>query len=84
MPEQTPRDFATAEINQTRKDISQPRNLTADQMFAACAARAQLAVAAALLDVAAAIRSSDPGPAVERSMGRLTEALRDGVGRRDA
>lgn len=82
--DQTPRDFAAAEINQTRKDIGQPRDLTADQMFAACAARAQLAIAAALLDVAAAIRESDPSLIVGQAMDRMTEAVREAAVRREA
>lgn len=52
MPGQkTPRDFEAAEINETRADLNKPRDITADQLFAACTARAQLAIATAgLLD----------------------------------
>lgn len=81
--EKTPREFATAEINQTRKDIAQPRNLTADQMFAACTARANLAIAAALLDVASAIRESDPSLVVTQAMDRMTDAVRHNAGGRE-
>lgn len=63
-------------INRTDDDIKQLRDLTADQLVAACQVRAQLSTAAALLDVAAAIRGSDTGAAAERAMGRLTEALK--------
>lgn len=76
--DQTPRDYTVAEINQTQKDIAQPRDLSADQLFAACTARAQLAVAAALLDIADAIRGDGTGSAVERAMDRMTEAMRNG------
>ncbi|MCX4912841.1 hypothetical protein [Streptomyces sp. NBC_00687] len=76
MPDQTPREFAAAEVNQTRKDIAQARDMTADQLFAACTARANLAIAAALLDVADAIRESDPSMVVSQSMDRLTAAVR--------
>lgn len=73
--EKTPREFAAAEINQTLKDVAQPRDLTPDQLFAACTARAQLAVAAALLDVASAIRESDPSMVVTQAMDRMTAAM---------
>ena len=76
--DQTLRDYTVAEINQTQKDIAQPRDLSADQLFAACTARAQLAVAAALLDIADAIRGDGTGSAVERAMDRMTEAMRNG------
>ncbi|MGW6790017.1 hypothetical protein [Streptomyces chartreusis] len=69
-------------INGIQKDVMQPRDVTADQLFAACGVRANLAIAAALLDVADAIRTSTPGPAVERALSGLTGAVRDGVGRR--
>jgi hypothetical protein len=75
--DQTPRDFTVFEINQVRKDIAQPRDLTADRLIAACAARAQLAVAAALLDVADAIRSSAPGPDVTRALGGIATAVKN-------
>lgn len=75
MPDQTPHEFATFEINQTRKDIAQARDMTADQLFAACTARANLAIAAALLDVAQAIRESDPSMVVVQAMDRMTAAM---------
>ncbi|MFJ4828433.1 hypothetical protein ACIP79_00605 [Streptomyces sp. NPDC088747] len=62
-------------INGVTADVMQPRDMSADQLIAACAVRARLAVATALLDVAAAIRSDGTGASVERSMGRLTAAV---------
>lgn len=74
----TPHEFAMFEINQCRADLSQPRDLTADQLFAACTARAQLAVAAALLDVADAIRTAgrDASGAINAAVPSLTGAVR--------
>ncbi|SOE25647.1 hypothetical protein [Streptomyces sp. OK228] len=74
--DQTPRDFATAEINETRGDLNKPRGFTADQLVAAAGARAQLAIAAALLDVADAIRESGPESAAKQPMDLMAAALR--------
>lgn len=77
--DQTPREFARVEINTTRADLNKPGQVTADQLIAAARARAQLAIAAALLDVASAIRESDPSLVVGQAMDRMTEAIREGA-----
>lgn len=82
MPEQTPAQFAAIEINQTRADLNQVRDLRTDQLIAAATARAQLAIAAALLDVADAIRESGGESAVKQPMDLMAAALRRGVGRK--
>jgi hypothetical protein len=45
-------------INTVQADVMQVRNMPADQLIAGCGVRAQLAIAAALPDVADAIRSA--------------------------
>lgn len=51
--------LATTAANAITADIAQPH--TADQLIAVCGARAQLATATALLDVADAIRGNGKG-----------------------
>ncbi len=82
---QTPREFAAAVINDVKNNINQAPAVpaSADAFAAICNAQAGLAIAAALLEVADAIRSDGTGSAIERAMNRLTEAVRDGVGRRE-
>lgn len=78
--------FATAvlkTINGISSDVVKVSDPNDDQLVAVCTVRAHLAIAAALLDVADAIRHNGTGAAAERSVERLTEALRDGVGRRE-
>ncbi|MEV5813466.1 hypothetical protein [Streptomyces mutabilis] len=82
---QTPGDFAAIMINDVRDNLAQaPTVRGAETLAAFSVAGAQLAIAAALLDVADAICSCDPGPAVERAMDRMTVAVCDGAGRREA
>ncbi|WP_030777271.1 hypothetical protein [Streptomyces sp. NRRL S-920] len=85
MPEQqTPKQFALAVINDAKNNISQLGTVRGEaSLITSVTAQAHLAIAAALLDMGEAIRGDGTGASVERAMGRLTEALREGTGRRE-
>ena len=76
---QPPRDFAAYEMNKAVGVLNELKNAQGQAgALAAASVMAQVAIAAALLDVAEAIRSNRAGDSVERAMDRMTEAMRNG------
>lgn len=66
---QTPGAFAASVINDVRDNLNALQTTRSAGVVAAVStAQAQLAIAAALLDVASAIRESSPGPAVASAL----------------
>ncbi|QES45228.1 hypothetical protein DEJ49_33350 [Streptomyces venezuelae] len=88
MSDQTPGAFAAAVINDVRDNINAAPGVDDAAVFAAvCGAQAQLAIAAALLDVADAIRSKgkgkNKGDAIARAVDRMTDAVEEETWRRE-
>lgn len=82
--DQTPREFAAAVINNVKNNINAAPTVQDSGAFAAMStAQAHLAIAAALLDVADAIRG-DGGTAQQAAMDRMTEAVREAAVGREA